>query len=84
MQTIANREGLNVRDGSPRAVRLSLCSGHDYMTFSGECNCKHKSILFRFAVIGTTYGWLHNASGDIRTWKSESGARAGAKRYVGI
>ena len=28
-----------------------------------------------YAVAGTDYGWLHNTSGDIRFWKSASGAR---------
>lgn len=84
MQTIANRDGISLREGPPRAVRLSLCSAHNYLTFSGECTCRYKSILFKFAVIGTPYGWLHSTSGDPRQWGSASGARTAAKRYVCI
>lgn len=37
---------------------------------------------WRFIVIGTQYGYLHTSSGDIRTWRSYSGARRAVKRYV--
>lgn len=84
MQTIDNRDNVNVRSGEPRAVRLSLCKNHPYLTFSGECSCEVKPVLFRFAVIGTPYGWLHSTSGDVRQWGSASGARRAAKNYVGI
>ncbi len=36
---------------------------------------------FVFVVIGTAYGHIHTAGGDIRTWKSYSGARRFAKNY---
>ena len=84
MQTIENRSEVNLRDGIPRAVRLSLCTNHEYFTLSGECSCTSKNLQYKYAVTGTTYGWLHNTSGDVRTWRSASAVRAAAKRYVGI
>ncbi len=35
----------------------------------------------RFIVIGTQYGYIHTTSGDVRTWKSYSGARRFARSY---
>lgn len=35
----------------------------------------------RYAVCGTDYGYLHTTGGDVRTWKSYSGARKVAKAY---
>ncbi len=37
---------------------------------------------YRFIVIGTAYGYWHTTGGDVRTWKTASGARKAAKRYV--
>jgi hypothetical protein len=37
-----------------------------------------------YIVIGTAYGALHTIHGDIRTWKSYSGARRAALKYVGL
>lgn len=39
---------------------------------------------WRFIVIGTQYGFLHTSSGDIRTWRSYSGARRAARRYIAL
>lgn len=36
----------------------------------------------RFIVIGTAYGHLHTTGGDVRTWRSYSGARRALRRYV--
>lgn len=30
---------------------------------------------FHYCIIGTSYGHIHTCSGDVRTWKSYSGAR---------
>ena len=38
----------------------------------------------RYIVIGTEYGYLHTTGGDVRTWRSYSGAYKAAKRYVGV
>lgn len=35
----------------------------------------------RFAVVGTDYGPLHTIGGNVRTWKSYSGARRAARAY---
>jgi hypothetical protein len=34
-----------------------------------------------FCVIGTEYGHLHTTSGEVRVWRSYSGARKALKRY---
>jgi len=38
--------------------------------------------VYRFVVIGTAYGHWHTVGGDIRTWKTYSGANKARKRYV--
>lgn len=35
-----------------------------------------------FIVIGTDYGHIHTSGGDIRTWKSYSGARKFLNSYL--
>lgn len=37
---------------------------------------------YRYCVIGTEYGYIHTTAGDLRTWKSYSGARRAARNYV--
>lgn len=37
---------------------------------------------YRYIVIGTEYGYLHTSGGDVRTWKSHSGAKRAANNYV--
>ena len=39
---------------------------------------------YRFIVIGTNYGHIHTTAGDVRTWKSYSGARRAARNYIGL
>lgn len=39
---------------------------------------------YRYCVIGTDYGHLHTISGDVKTWKSYSGAHKAAKNYRGF
>lgn len=77
MQTISNRDGVDIRAGKPRVVKLALCANHGYLTFSGECQCiKANNYGYeRFAIIGTQYGWLHNTAGDVRMFKSDRAAR---------
>ena len=36
----------------------------------------------RYFVAGTEYGYLHTTSGELRTWKTASGARKAAQRYM--
>lgn len=37
---------------------------------------------YRFIVIGTQYGHIRTSGGDVRTWKTASGARRFLSRYV--
>lgn len=37
---------------------------------------------WRYCVIGTQYGYWHTTSGDVRTWKTASGAYRAIKRYT--
>jgi len=36
-----------------------------------------------FAIVGTDYGYLRTTGGDLRTWKSYSGAYRILKQYTG-
>lgn len=40
-----------------------------------------KGTEYAFIVIGTAYGYLHTIGGDVRTWRSYSGARRAARNY---
>lgn len=84
MDIMSSRGVIDIRAGEPRPVKLELCDKHDYLTFAGECDCASKARKTRYAVIGTAYGWLHTTGGDIRMWRSASGARRAAKLYCGI
>lgn len=37
-----------------------------------------------FIVIGTNYGYIHTNQGNVRIWKTYSGAYKAAKNYVGL
>lgn len=37
---------------------------------------------YRYVVIGTQYGYIHTSGGDVRTWKSYSGAYKFMKSYI--
>lgn len=36
---------------------------------------------YRYCVIGTQYGHIHTTGGDVRTWRSYSGARRFLRNY---
>ena len=36
---------------------------------------------YRYCVIGTQYGYIYTAGGDVRTWRSYSGAYKFLKQY---
>lgn len=59
-------------DGRCRSVKVPTVArikvGHDY--------------CYSYCVIGTQYGYIHTTAGDLRTWKSYSGARRAARNYV--
>lgn len=38
--------------------------------------------VYRYIVIGTQYGYIHTSGGDVRTWKSYSGAYKFMKSYI--
>lgn len=78
-----SRDSIKADEGQPRVVRMVLCDNHGYLTFAGDCGCSIQHDYERFAVVGTTYGWLHSTAGDKRFWKSESGARHALKAYKG-
>jgi hypothetical protein len=90
MEKIDAISAVDTRAGGVRAVALSLCGNHDYLTFAGACDCDGvmsawrgggSATKTRFAVIGTPYGFLHTSAGDWRLWKSASGARRAAAKY---
>lgn len=37
-----------------------------------------------YCVIGTHYGYIHTRAGDVRIWRSYSGARKAARAYTGF
>lgn len=79
-----SRESVNASQGKPRVVRVVRCDNHGYLTFAGDCGCSIQHDYDRYAVVGTAYAWLHDSAGDVRFWKSESGARHALKLYQGM
>lgn len=57
--------------GGARTICVALRTDKQYLTFAEDASQPHK---VRFCVVGTPYGFLHKTSGDIRFWKSRSGA----------
>jgi hypothetical protein len=37
---------------------------------------------WRFCIVGTAYGHIHTTGGDVRTWRSYSGARRFLVEYL--
>lgn len=37
--------------------------------------------IYAYCVIGTEYGYIHTSGGDVRIWKTYSGARRAAVNY---
>lgn len=68
----------DTREGAPRAARLALCPLHQWFTFVDDCGHAAEP-EYRYAVIGTHYGHLHNSSGDWRLWRNASSAYAAAR-----
>lgn len=65
------------RIGSPRVIACELLANRDFLTWS-EGREEPKKILY--AVIGGEYGFVHTSAGDVKFWKSASGARQWIKR----
>jgi len=36
----------------------------------------------QYCIIGTDYGHIHTTGGDVRTWRSQSGARRFLRHYL--
>lgn len=69
-----------------KPLRIICCN---HFTHSGfltvDCKTHSKENQYaRYAVTGTLYGMLHSTSGDIRMFKSYSGAYKAAKKYNSI
>lgn len=56
---------------APCVRKVRLRTDTDYLT---EANENEPSVI-RYLIAGTAYGNLRKTNGDIRFWKSESGAR---------
>lgn len=63
------------------AAQFDLCDNHPWLTFAAHCECTVKTPITRYGVVGTDYGFLHNASGGVKLWKSPSSAYRAAKAY---
>ena len=37
---------------------------------------------YAYCIVGTQYGYWHTSGGDVRIWRTYSGARRALKRYV--
>ena len=40
--------------------------------------------VYAYIVIGTQYGYIHTTGGDVRTWKTYSGAYKSMRNYVSL
>lgn len=67
---ITFERGMDIRCREPKRPTVAR-----FIFGNGEC---------RFVVIGTDYGYIHNTSGEVRTWRSYSGARRAARAYRAI
>lgn len=62
--------------------------GLDIRTRQQEKPCVAKFNMgngeYRYVVIGTQYGHIHTTAGDVRTWKTYSGAKRFLNNYQAI
>ena len=65
----------------PYVKKLTLCNNHDYLTHAESCQCDKSHYYKKYAVFGTAYGHLHNTAGDMRLWKTYSGAYKVMRQY---
>jgi hypothetical protein len=63
---------INWRDVNPRAFSTPRVSLVDFGHADGRP---------RFCIVGTDYGFMHNTGGDVRTWRSYSGAQKVCRAY---
>lgn len=81
MITIDARTDIDVRNVEPQAVRLALCPLHQWTTLAGECDHVITQPCYRYAVIGTAYGYMRNIHGDVKLWHTASSAYRAARAY---
>jgi TctA family transporter len=70
--------GIDARCREPQAPTVAK------ITFKAQPWREDSAVETRYCVIGTNYGYLHTTGGDVRTWRSYSGARRAAKNYAGL
>ena len=65
-----------------KVEKLKLCCNHDYLTEVGHCSCDRTKVPYRvmYCIAGTEYGRLHKSNGDIRLFKTYSGAYKAMKK----
>lgn len=66
-----------------KPMRIICCNHFTHSGFlTTGCHIHHKENLHAmYKVINTEYGVLHNTSGDIRLFKTYSGAYKAAQKY---
>lgn len=62
---------------TPRVRKVRLRTDTIFLTEAAE----NEPGEIKYAISGTAYGYLHKTNGDIRFWKSESGARKALKKF---
>ena len=74
-----------IRSGKPRAIRLVIRNDTGFLTFAdGRPDSNASNTKTVYAMIGGSYGWLHDSAGNIRFFKSASSAYRVAREYVGF
>lgn len=62
---------------TPHVKKVRLRTDTDFLTEAKD----NEPGEIKYLVDGTAYGKLHKTNGDIRFWKSESGARKALAKY---
>ena len=57
---------------------FNTISSHEYRMAEPQV----ATIGDKFCIIGTSYGHIRTTSGDVRTWKTRSGARKFLNQYL--
>jgi hypothetical protein len=65
-----------------KVKKLKLCCNHDYFTETAHCSCDRSTVPYKvfYCIDGTAYGRLRKSNGDIRLFKSYSGAYKAMKK----
>ena len=65
-----------------KVTKLHLCCNHDYFTETKNCSCNKETTPHKiyYCIDETDYGRLRTSSGDIRLFKSYSGAYKAMKK----